>query len=194
MFNMSHLRTLNEQGCPPIQFYAKDIVDLYAIQDPLAVHLLEVDALNVEEDMDLIPSINFLAHNTGLRLSQLEGRLAGNGCSLRSKFPHQEIHRWIDGRAGMFACRVGNLLQAFSCVHRISPIMEMNSCFAEIPVLIDSTVQFIDVETLVLKVHGVQEPCIELLQLTVRAVKSWVDINHRMTAAESPLMVKHREK
>ena len=29
----------------------------------------------------LIPSIKFLAYNTGLRLSQLEGRLAGNGCS-----------------------------------------------------------------------------------------------------------------
>ena len=56
----------------------------------------------------------------------------------------------------MFAPRVGNLLQAFSCVHRIAPIMEMNSCFAEIPVLIDGIVQFIDVETLVLKVHGVQ--------------------------------------
>ena len=36
--------------------------------------------------MDLIPSIKFLAHNTGRRLSQLEGRFAGNGRSLRSKF------------------------------------------------------------------------------------------------------------
>ena len=95
-----------------------------------------------------------------------------------SKFPHQEISKWTKGGARMFAGRVGNLLQAFSCVHRIAPIMEMNSCFAEIPVLIDSTVQFIDVGTLVLKVHGVQEPCNELLQLTVRAVESWVDINH----------------
>ena len=43
--------------------------------------------------MVLIPSIKFLAHNTGLKLSQLEGRLVGNGCSLRSKFPHQEIRR-----------------------------------------------------------------------------------------------------
>ena len=50
-------------------------------KDPLAVHLLEVDALIVKEDMDLIPSIKFLAHNTGRRLSQLEGRLAGYGCS-----------------------------------------------------------------------------------------------------------------
>ena len=77
----------------------------------------------------------------------------------------------------MFACMVGNLLQAFSCVHRIAPIMEMNSCFAEIPVLIDSTVQFIDVERLVLKAQGVQEPCNELLHLTVQVVESWVDIN-----------------
>ena len=77
----------------------------------------------------------------------------------------------------MFAIRVGNLLQAFSCVHRIAPIMEMNLCFAEIPVLIDGIVQFIDVETLVLKGHGVQEPCNELLPLTVRAVESWVEIN-----------------
>ena len=163
-------------------------------QDPLAVHLLEVDALNVEEDMDLIPSIKFLAHNTGLRLSQLEGRLAGNGCSLRSKFPHQEIRRWTEGGAGMFDRRVGNLLQAFSCVHRIAPIMEMNSCFAEIPVLIDGIVQFIDVETLVLKGHGVQEPCNELLSLTVRAVESWVEINRPVTAVKSPPMVKHREE
>ena len=128
--------------------------------------------------MDLILYVKFLSNNTGLKLSQLEGRLAWNRCSLRSKFPHQEIHRWIEGRARMLVCRVDNLLQAFSWVNRISPIMEMNSFFAEIPVLIDSTVQFKDVETLGLKVHRVQEPCNELLHLTVRAVESWVDINH----------------
>ena len=75
-------------------------------QDPLTVHLLEVDALNVEEDMDLIPAIKFLAHNTRLRLSQLEGRLAGNGCLQRSMFPHQKIHRWHEGVEGMFAWRI----------------------------------------------------------------------------------------
>ena len=91
LFNVSHPRTLNEQACPPKQIYATDIVKLYLTHDSLAVQLLEVGALNVEEDMDLIPFIKFLAHNTGLRLSQVEGRLAGNGCSLRSKVPHQEI-------------------------------------------------------------------------------------------------------
>ena len=91
LFNVSHLRTLNEQACPPIQIYATNIEDLYVTQDPLSVHLLEVDALNVEEDMNLIPAIKFLGHNTGIRLSQLEGRLAGNGCSLRSKFRNMQM-------------------------------------------------------------------------------------------------------
>ena len=93
----------------------------------------------------------------------------------------------------MFARRVGDLLQAFSCVHRVAPIMEMGLCFAKIPVLVDGIVQFIDVETLVLKVHEVQEPCNELLPLTVRAVESWVEINCRVTAVKSPPMEKHRE-
>ena len=91
LFNVSHPRTLNEQACPLIQIYATDIKDLYVTQNPLAVHLLEVDALNEKEDMDLLPSLKFLAHNTERRLSQLEGKLAGNGCSLRSKFPPKEI-------------------------------------------------------------------------------------------------------
>ena len=78
MFNVSHPRTVNKQACPPKHIYATDIKDLYLTQDPLVVHLLEVNVLNVEEDMDLIPSIKFLAHNTGRRLSQLEGRLAGH--------------------------------------------------------------------------------------------------------------------
>ena len=38
--------------------------------------------------------------------------------------------------------------------------------------------QFKDVETLVLKFHGVQEPCNNLLPLTVQAVESGVEINH----------------
>ena len=160
-------RTLNEQACPPIQIYATDIEDLYVTQNPLAIHFLEIDSLNTEEDMDLLPSLKFLAHNTGRRLSQLEGRLAGNWCSLRNKFQQKEIRRWPEGGRGMFARRIGNLLQAFSCVPHVAPIMEMDSCFAEIPVLVDGTVQFVDVETLVLKVHGVQEPCNELLPLTV---------------------------
>ena len=86
LLNVSHPSTLNEQAFQLIQIYGTDIEDLYVTQDPLAIHLLEVDALNVEEDMDLLPLLKFLAHNTGRRLSQLEGRLAGNGCSLRSKF------------------------------------------------------------------------------------------------------------
>ena len=102
---VSHPRTLNKQVFPRMQIYAMDIEDLYVTQDPLAVHLLEVDALNVEEDMDLIPSIKFLAHNTGRRLSQLEGRIAGNGCSLRSKFPCQEICRWHEGGVGMYTTK-----------------------------------------------------------------------------------------
>ena len=110
LFNVSHPRTLNEVACPPIQIYATYIEELYVTQDPLAVHLLEVDALNIEEDKDLLPSIKFLSHNTGRRLSQLEGRLAVNGCSLRHKFPHQEIYRWHKRGVGMFARRVGNLL------------------------------------------------------------------------------------
>ena len=85
-------------------------------QDALAIHVLEVDTLNVEEDMDLLSSLKFLAHNTGRRLSQLEGRLAGKGCSLRSKFQSKEIRRWHKGGRGMFARRISNLLQAFSCV------------------------------------------------------------------------------
>ena len=76
----------------------------YMTQDPLAIHLLEVDALNVEEDMDLLPSLKFLAHNTGRRLSQLEGRLAGKGCSLRDKFPPKKIRRW---RKEEMACSQG---------------------------------------------------------------------------------------
>ena len=55
--------------------------------------------------------------------------------------------------------------------------MEMDSCFAEIPVWVDGSVQFIYVETLVLKVHGVQEPCNDFLPVTVQAVESWVEIN-----------------
>ena len=67
----------------------------------------------------------------------------------------------------------GNILQAFSCVPRVAPIMEMDSYFAEVPVWVDGSVQFMDVDTLVLKVHGVQEPCNNFLPLTVRAVESW---------------------
>ena len=48
-------------------------------------------------------------------------------------------------------------------------------------------VQLMDVETLVLKVHGVREP------LKVQAVESWVEINRQVTAIKAPPMVKHRE-
>ena len=71
--------------------------------------------------------------------------------------------------------------------------MEMGSCCLEIPVLVDGIVKFIDVETLVLKVNGVQELCNELLPLTVQAVESWVEINIRVTAVKAPQMMKHRE-
>ena len=91
----------------------------------------------------------------------------------------------------MFASRAGNVLQAFSCIPRVAPIMEMDSCFGEIPVWVDGSVPFIDVETLVLKVHGVQEHCNDFLALTVQAVESWVEINFPVTAVKAPPMVKH---
>ena len=67
----------------------------------------------------------------------------------------------------MFERRVGNILQGLSYAPRVDPIMEMDSCFEEILVWVDGSVQFIDVETLVLKVQGVQEPCNDFLPLTV---------------------------
>ena len=70
---------------------------------------------------------------------------------MRHKFPHQEIQRWHEGGEGMFARRIGNVLQAFSCFPRVAPIMEMDSCFGEIPVWLDVSVQFFDVGTRVLK-------------------------------------------
>ena len=48
----------------------------------------------------------------------------------------------------MFARRIGNLWPAFSCVPRIATIMDWS--FAE--VWIDRSVQFVEVETLLLKV------------------------------------------
>ena len=116
------------------------------------------------------------------RLSQLEGRLAGNGCSLRHKFLHQEIRRWHEGGAGMFSRRVGSVLQAFSCVPLVASIMEMDLSVADISVCVDGSVQFVDVELMVLKVHGVHEPCNDVLPLKIRAVESWVQINHQVTA------------
>ena len=89
----------------------------------------------------------------------------------------------------MFTRRVGDVLHAFSCFPRVALIMETDSCFAEIFVWMDGSFQFIDVKTLVLKVHGVQEPCNDFLPLTVQAVESWVEINYREAIVKFPPMV-----
>ena len=60
-------------------------------QDHLAQDLLEIDELNIEADLDFILSIKFLAHNKEWRLSQIQGRMAGNSCSLKQKFPNRSI-------------------------------------------------------------------------------------------------------
>ena len=58
--------------------------------------------------------------------------------------------------------RQDNILQAFSCVPRVAPIMEMDLCFAEVQVWVDGRVQFIDAKTWVLKGHGVVDrKCIQ---------------------------------
>ena len=71
--------------------FATDIEDLYVKWDHLALHLPEMHELNGEADLDLLLSIKFVAHNTGRRLSQLEGRMAGNGCSFRQIFSDEWI-------------------------------------------------------------------------------------------------------
>ena len=86
-------------------------------------------------------------HGKEVTILQLEGKMAGNGCSLRQKFPNKEIWRWNKGGEGMFARRIGGVLQAFHCVPRVAPIMKMDSCFAEIPLWVDESVQFKDVKT-----------------------------------------------
>ena len=93
----------------------------------------------------------------------------------------------------MFTRRVGDVLHAFSCFPRVALIMETDSCFAEIFVWMDGSFQFIDVKTLVLKVHGVQEPCNDFLPLTVQAMESLVEVNRPVTAVKFPPMVKHGE-
>ena len=74
--------------------------------------------------------------NTGRRLSQLERG------------------------SGMFASRIGNLLQAFSWVLGVTTIMEMDSCFAEVTVLVDETVQVRDVASLAASRRLTQGSCV----------------------------------
>ena len=100
---------------------------------------------------------------------------------------------WLEGGRGRFARRVGNLLQASIRVPRVASIMKMDTRFAEVPVLVDETVQFIDVETLLLRVHVGQEPCNAFLPITVRAVEGCVEINCGVTAVKSLTMIKYRE-
>ena len=52
LFTVSHPWTMNELACPPIQIYATDIEDLSVNQNSLVVHLLEVNTLNLEEEMN----------------------------------------------------------------------------------------------------------------------------------------------
>ena len=52
-----------------------------------AVILMLVSPCILIDIMDLIPSIKFLASKTRRWLSHLEGRVVGNECSLRNKFP-----------------------------------------------------------------------------------------------------------
>ena len=157
----------------------------------LAWHLLEMD--DVKANMDLLLSIKFLAHKIGRRFSQLEGRMGGNGCSLRQKFLDKSIQRWV--ARGEFARRIGKHTSSFPvCTTGSAPfIMEIDLCFAEITMLVDGPVQFVDVESKVLKVHREHELCNDVLPLTVRAVESWVEINRSLTAVNSPPMAKQRE-
>ena len=101
--------------------------------------------------------------------------LVGENQPLKSKFPSKEIRRWQEGGKGMFARRIGNLPQAFSCVPRIAPIMEMDSCWVEVPVLANGKVQFVEVETLVFKVQGAKEPYNRLLSLTIRGAEDGLE-------------------
>ena len=120
--------------------------------------------------------------------------LVGENQPLKSKFPSKEIRRGQVGGKGMFARRIGNLPQAFSCVPRIAPIMEMVSCCAEVPVLANGKVQFVDVETLVIKVQGAQELCNRLLSLTIRAVEGGEKINRRLAAVKSLTRVQQEDE
>ena len=58
----------------------------------------------------------------------------------------KEMKSWLEGGSGRVMRRGGNLLQASICVPRVASIMKMDTPFAEVPVLVDETVQFIDVE------------------------------------------------
>ena len=115
-----------------------------------AVIIMLVLACILIDIMDLIPSIKFLVRKTRRRLSQLEGRVGGNGCSLRIKFPHQETRRWHEEEVGRFVRRIGNLWPAFSCIPWITTIREMDSSFVEVQVCIGGSVPFVEVETIIL--------------------------------------------
>ena len=62
------------------------------------------------------------------------------------------------------------------------------------PRKLDGSVPFLEVKTLILQVHGIQEHYNNSLSLTVRAVESWVGVNRRVIAVKPGLLVKHRKE
>ena len=62
------------------------------------------------------------------------------------------------------------------------------------PRKLDGSVLFVEVETLILQVHGIQEHYNNSLSLTVRAVESWVGGHSWVIDVNPSLLVKHREE
>ena len=188
LFNVTKTEVLLLPGCPQITLHHTALDTVSITFDKRAAGLPEVMSRDLRSDQDLIPTLKYLEHQNARALSDLNNRVENGRCTTWPNIHNDKdyLHP-LRREPGVFARRLGEIIDEYSCKMIEIAIAETPMCFSGIPVLVQRVQYMSNLDMRVITSYLAVQPCNDLYPTTVKSTTSgWISVSTRVLQVKTP--------
>mgnify|MGYP000754506107 FL=1 len=188
LFNLTTPRRINVQGCPFFTMYGTTLDEIYLSLDPQARMLERVDARNLREDQDLLPTLAYMSHHHAEQINKLRRSQQEGSCQMWLSISNdRDYHHPVRREAGLFVRRTGRVIYEYECNQVLVTIAELKHCTRATPVILRGKVVYADLDTRVVSPHEEIVPCHHNYPMMLETSKKiWVSVSKQVLQVKPP--------
>ena len=143
---------------------------------------------DLRSDQDLIPTLKYFEHQNARALSDLNNRVENGRCTTWLNIHNDKdyLHP-LRREPGVFARRLGEIIDEYSCKMIEIAIAETPMCFSGIPVLVQRVQYMSNLDMRVITSYLAVQPCNDLYPTMVKSTTSgWISVSTRVLQVKTP--------
>jgi len=157
---------------------------------------MQLDARNMREEQDLLPTLAYMSHHHAEQITQLRRSQQEGSCQMWLNIRNdRDYHHPVRRESGLFVRRTGRVVYEYKCHQILATIAELEYCTRATPVIIRGNVRYADMDTRVISPHEEIVPCHRNYPMMLETSKKiWVSVSKQVIQVKTPSQLEEKFK